>query len=86
MTPEPRPHARLTRELRATALLSAPLVMPIRWAGGQVPPWQLVVAMLLTAATAALLALFASTVYRRALLITGRRAKLREVVRPRAAG
>lgn len=66
--------------------LSAPLVMPIRWAGGQVPPWQLVVAMLLTAATAALLALFASTVYRRALLITGRRAKLREVVRPRAAG
>lgn len=60
--------------------LSAPLVMPIRWAGGEVPWWQLVVAMALTAVAAVLLALFASTVYSRALLITGRRARLREVV------
>jgi hypothetical protein len=40
--------------------------------------------MLLTATTAALLAAVAATVYRRALLITGRRAKLREVVGPPA--
>jgi ABC-2 type transport system permease protein len=61
---------------------TAPLVMPIRWAAGDVPVYQLALAMLLTAATAALLAAAASTVYRRALLITGRRAKLREVVGP----
>jgi ABC-2 type transport system permease protein len=63
---------------------TAPLVMPIRWAGGQVPVYQLALAMLLTATTAALLAAVAATVYRRALLITGRRAKLREVVGPPA--
>jgi ABC-2 type transport system permease protein len=63
---------------------TAPLVMPIRWAAGDVPGYQLVLAMLFTAATAALLAGVASTVYRRALLITGRRAKLREVVGPPA--
>jgi ABC-2 type transport system permease protein len=65
--------------------LSAPLVMPIRWAAGEVPVWQLVSAMTLTAVTAALLAAFASTVYRRALLITGRRARLRDVVGRRAS-
>ncbi|HEU4492287.1 MAG TPA: ABC transporter permease [Jiangellales bacterium] len=61
---------------------TAPLVMPIRWAAGDVPVYQLALAMLLTAATAVLLAGVAATVYRRALLITGRRAKLREVVGP----
>ncbi|WP_298460857.1 ABC transporter permease [uncultured Cellulomonas sp.] len=65
--------------------VSAPLVMPIRWAGGQVPPVQLVLSMAGTAVTAALLAALAATVYRRALLITGRRARLREVVHLRAA-
>jgi ABC-2 type transport system permease protein len=63
---------------------TAPLVMPIRWAAGDVPVYQLALAMMLTAATAALLAAAASTVYRRALLITGRRARLREVVGPPA--
>lgn len=60
--------------------VTAPLVMPIRWAAGTVPVWQLVLAMVLTAATAVLLAAFASRVYRRALLITGRRARWREVL------
>ena len=66
--------------------LTAPLSMPIRWASGLVPVWQLVLAMALTAATAMLLVSFASTIYRRALVITGRRVKLRELVgsRPRA--
>jgi len=60
--------------------LTAPLAMPIRWASGQVPLWQLLLAMGLTAATAGLLVLVASSIYRRALLITGRRARLRELV------
>jgi ABC-2 type transport system permease protein len=66
--------------------LSALLVMPIRWAGDQVPTAHLVLAMIGTAVTAGLLAALASTVYWRALLITGRRARLRDVVGAHAAG
>ncbi len=60
--------------------LTAPMAMPIRWAAGQVPGWQLVVAMALTAAAAVLMVSIASSIYRRALIITGHRVKLREVV------
>jgi ABC-2 type transport system permease protein len=64
--------------------LTAPLAMPIRWAAGEVPAYQLLLAMALTAATAVLLVSIASSIYRRALLITGRRVKLREVIGGRA--
>src|SRR5665647_1838750 len=64
--------------------LSAPMAMPIRWAAGEVPVWQLLLAMALTAATAVLLVSVASSIYRRALLITGHRVKLREVLGGRA--
>jgi ABC-2 type transport system permease protein len=60
--------------------LTAPLVMPVRWASGQVPIYQLVLAMALTAATAVLLVSVASSIYRRALLITGHRVRLREMI------
>ncbi len=60
---------------------SAPVAMPIRWATGEVPVVQLVLAMVLTAATAVAMAKLAAVVYSRALLITGRRASWREVVR-----
>jgi ABC-2 type transport system permease protein len=65
--------------------LTAPLAMPIRWASGEVPVYQLLLAMMLTAATAVLLVAVASSIYRRALLITGHRVKLREVVSGQAA-
>jgi len=60
---------------------TAPLAMPIRWASGDVPAVQLALAMALTVATAVLLVWVASSIYRRALLITGHRVRLREVVR-----
>ena len=63
---------------------TAPIAMPVRWASGEVPVWQLLFAMVATAATAVLLVRVASIVYRRGLLVTGRRARLRELVR--AAG
>ena len=59
--------------------LTAPLAMPIRWASGTAPTYQLILAMALTAATAVLLAVIASSIYQRALLITGHRVKLREL-------
>jgi ABC-2 type transport system permease protein len=64
--------------------LSAPLAMPIRWTSGTVPIYQLLLAMALTLATAVLMIWVASSIYRRALLITGRRVKLLEVMRGRA--
>jgi ABC-2 type transport system permease protein len=65
--------------------LTAPLAMPIRWASGTVPVYQLMLAMALTAAAAVLLVSFSSSIYRRALVITGRRVKLREVIGGRTA-
>jgi ABC-2 type transport system permease protein len=64
----------------STFPLSAPVAMPLRWASGDVPLYQLLVSMVLTAATAVVLGLVASRVYRRALLITGHRVRIREVV------
>lgn len=60
--------------------LTAPLAMPMRWASGEVPVYQLILALTLTAATACALVLLASTVYRRALVITGHRVRVREVI------
>jgi ABC-2 type transport system permease protein len=65
--------------------LTAPLAMPIRWASGEVPVYQLALAMALTISASVLLVAVASSIYRRALLITGRRVKLREVVGGRAS-
>jgi ABC-2 type transport system permease protein len=64
--------------------LTAPIAMPLRWASGEVPVSQLVVAMALTATAALLLVRLASATYSRALLVTGRRARLREVLGPSA--
>jgi len=60
--------------------LSAPLVMPVRWASGLVPTWQLGLSMLLTAGAAVLLALLASRIYARGITRTGRRVRLREAL------
>lgn len=60
---------------------SAPLVMPVRWASGGVPGWQLALSMLLTVLAAVLVAWLASVVYGRGVVRTGRRLSLREVLR-----
>jgi ABC-2 type transport system permease protein len=65
--------------------LSAPMAMPIRWATGAVPIYQLILAMALTAAASVLLVAVSSSIYRRALVITGRKVKLREVIGGRTA-
>ena len=57
--------------------------MPIRWASGEVPIYQLLLAMALTAATSVLLVSVASSIYRRAHLITGHRVRLLEVINGR---
>ena len=64
--------------------LSAPLAMPVRWSSGEVPGWELVAAMALTAATAVLLVAVGSAVYRRALVITGHRVRWHELTGRRA--
>jgi ABC-2 type transport system permease protein len=61
--------------------LSAPLVMPIRWASGRVPNWELALSMVLTLATAVVLARLAAVIYQRGVARTGQRLKLRDVLR-----
>lgn len=65
---------------------TAPIAMPVRWAGGQVPVYQLLLAMALTVATSVLLVWMASAIYRRALIITGRRVKVRELIKTGTGG
>lgn len=60
--------------------LSAPLVMPVRWASGLVPGWQLALALVLTVAASVWLARFAAQIYARGLARSGRRVSLREVL------
>lgn len=61
--------------------LSAPLVMPVRWASGLVPGWQLALALVLVVAAAVGLALLASRIYARGLTLSGgRRVRLREAL------
>jgi len=60
--------------------LTAPMAMPVRWALGDVPFYQLALSMLLTAVTAVLFVALASAIYRRAIVLTGRRVSLREVL------
>ena len=56
------------------------MAVPIRWASGEVPVYQLVVALVRTALTAVALVRLAAVIYGRALLITGRRARWPEVL------
>jgi ABC-2 type transport system permease protein len=60
--------------------ITAPMAMPVRWASGEVPAYQLALSMLLTAGTAVLFVALASAIYRRAIVLTGRRVTLREVL------
>jgi ABC-2 type transport system permease protein len=55
--------------------------MPLRWAAGGVPVYQLVLSMVLTAGAAVALLALASAIYRRALVITGRRVRFGELLR-----
>jgi len=61
--------------------LTAPLVMPLRWAAGSASLAELVLAVVLTALTAVLLIRTGGVVYRRAIIRGGRRLRLREVLR-----
>ena len=65
--------------------LTSPIVMPMRWASGMVSGWELVLSMTLAVAAAVLLARFAALVYRRGVVRTGQRVKLRQVLRPQQA-
>jgi ABC-2 type transport system permease protein len=61
--------------------LTAPMVMPMRTALGAAAAYEVALAVVGTAATAVLLNRFGGGVYRRAMIRTGRRLKLREVLR-----
>jgi ABC-2 type transport system permease protein len=77
----------LVNEVLAYLPPTAPFLMPVLFALGQVTWWQIVISGLATAAATIGMARFAGKIYRRAILRTGRSVKLREVLRsePRPA-
>ncbi|MBC9821222.1 ABC transporter permease [Terrabacter sp. MAHUQ-38] len=60
--------------------LTSPIGMPFLWASGEASPLLLLFSMMLAILSAAGVISLASTVYRRGLLITGRRVGVREVI------
>jgi ABC-2 type transport system permease protein len=60
---------------------TAPFVMPVLFALGQVAWWQVVLSGLVTATATVGMARLAAVIYRRAILRTGRAVKLKEVLR-----
>jgi ABC-2 type transport system permease protein len=65
---------------------TAPLVMPARIALGVAEPLEMAVSIAICLGAVLLAARFGSVVYRRAIVHTGNRLKLREVLRPARAG
>jgi ABC-2 type transport system permease protein len=63
---------------------TAVLCMPVLNALGVVPVWGVLLSMLLTLATAVLIALLAARIYERSILRTGKRVSWREALRVRA--
>lgn len=61
--------------------LTSLMAMPVRWSAGLVPGWQLALSMCIAVTAAVGLASLGARVYRRAVVITGRRLRLVEMLR-----
>jgi ABC-2 type transport system permease protein len=59
---------------------TAPIAMPVLYASGDVPLWQVVIAAALLAVSTVWMARVAAGIYARSILRTGARVKLREVL------
>jgi ABC-type Na+ efflux pump permease subunit len=59
---------------------TAPVAMPVLYAAGDVPAWQVAVSAALVAVGTAWMARTAATIYGRSILRTGSRVRLREVL------
>jgi ABC-2 type transport system permease protein len=64
---------------------TAPVAMPVLYAAGDVPTWQVVVSAVLCAAGTVWMARTAALIYGRSILRTGSRVRLRQVLRSQAA-
>ena len=64
--------------------LTAPVAMPVLAAVGAVPAWQVAVSALISVVATAAMARLAATIYSRAILRTGTRLKVRQVLRTAA--
>jgi len=76
-----QPDSTLSKVLSQVPLF-APFMMPTRAAAGVLEPWEMPLALAITAATIPALVWVSGRVYRRAVLHTGGRMKLTEALRP----
>ena len=78
-------HPDLLFKILAYVPPTAPFCMPVLVGLGQVTWWQFVASVLITLAGTAAVAILAARIYRRAVLRTGGRVRLRELLGSRAA-
>jgi ABC-2 type transport system permease protein len=64
---------------------TSPVAMPVLYAAGDVPAWQVAVSVVLLAAGTVVMARIAALIYGRSILRTGARLRLRQVLKDRAA-
>ncbi|MEZ0069865.1 ABC-2 type transport system permease protein [Streptacidiphilus sp. MAP12-20] len=74
------PHSGLA-EILSFVPFTAPELMPMRWALGVAPLWQMLVSLAITAALGAVLLRFAGRIYRNSVLRSGARVPLREALK-----
>jgi ABC-2 type transport system permease protein len=60
---------------------TAPVAMPVLVAVGDVPVWQVAISAVISLASTVVMARIAGTIYERAILRTGARLKVRQVLR-----
>jgi ABC-2 type transport system permease protein len=63
---------------------TSPVAMPVLYAAGDVPAWQVAVSVVLLAAGTVVMARIAALIYGRSILRTGARLRLRQVLQDRA--
>ena len=65
---------------------TSPIAMPVLYAAGDVPLWQVAVSAVLLAAGTIVMARLAAIIYGRSILRTGARLRLRQVLSRQASG
>jgi ABC-2 type transport system permease protein len=74
------PHSSLA-EVLSFVPLTAPEIMPMRWALGVAPLWQVLTSLAITLAFGVVMLRFAGRIYRNSVLRSGARVPLREALK-----
>ncbi len=61
--------------------LSSPIAMPVRWAAGSIPAYEIALSLLILVASIVVVTWIAARIYRVGILMTGKRPNVKELAR-----